>query len=75
MKTWQFTIRWLLEVTVIAAVYAVFVRQALYSEEPSRPGWQLLLLGLTIYIVVSSIQALANGTFFHHGGQNQGNAP
>jgi hypothetical protein len=71
MKTWQFSIRWLMEVTVIACIYAVFVRGALYSEQPYRTNWQVLLTGLTIYIVLGTIHALATGTFFHDGGNNQ----
>jgi hypothetical protein len=74
MKPSQFSIRWLLEVTVIAGVYAVFVRGALCSAPPNCTYWQILLLGLTLQIVIGSIQALANGTFFHHGGQGQRNA-
>jgi hypothetical protein len=75
MKPSQFSIRWLLEVTVIAAIYAVFVRGAIYSAPPYCTYWQILLVGLTIQIVIGSIQALANGTFFHHGGKAQGNSP
>ena len=73
MKPGQFSIRWLLEITVIAAIYAVFVRGAVWSEEPYRTYWQVLLLGLTIQILIGSIQALNAGTFFQHGGQSKGN--
>ena len=74
MKPSQFSIRWLLEVTVIAAIYAFFVRGAVWSEEPYRTGWQVLLFGLTVQIVIGSIQALNAGTFFQHGGQMNRNA-
>ncbi len=74
MKPWQFSIRWLLEITVIACIYAVFVRGALYSDQPYRTNWQVLLIGLTIQIVLGTIHGLATGTLFHDGESGQRNA-
>ena len=69
MKPGQFSIRWLLGITVIAAVYFAFVHWSLYAAEPYRTGCRVLLLGLTLQIVIESMISLKAGTFFTDDGK------
>ena len=65
----QFSIRWLLGVTVVAAVYFAFVRWSLYAAEPYRTGCRVLLLGLTLQIAIETVLSLKAGTFFSDDGK------
>lgn len=65
MNPWQFRTRWLLEVTVIAGIYCLIVRGALYSAPPYCDYWRVLLLGLTIQIVIGTFEGLSTGTLFY----------
>ena len=67
MKPWQFSIRWLLQVTLLAGVYAVFVRGALYSPPQWRECWQVLLLGLTLRIAIGIFVSASQGKLFEDG--------
>jgi hypothetical protein len=64
MKSCQFSIRWLLGITVIAAVYFAFVHWSLYAAEPYRTGCRVLLFGLTTQIAIETTNSLKAGTFF-----------
>jgi len=65
----QFSIRWLLGVTVVAAVYFALVHLSLYADEPYRTGWRFLLFGLTLHIAIQTMLSLKEGTFFTDDGK------
>jgi hypothetical protein len=69
MTPWQFSIRWLLGITLVAGVYFAFVHASLYASEPTRSCCRMLLLGLTLQIAVETMISLKAGTFFTDDGK------
>jgi hypothetical protein len=65
----QFSIRWLLGVTAVAAVYFAFVHWSLYAAEPYRTSCRVMLLGLSLLIIFATMDSLKAGTFFTDDGK------